>query len=281
MDMKGSTASDEPSRNGASTALRGTLPGLRPLGPLTSDALVLRSYPLRETSRIVVLLTRERGKVRGVIRGARSPKSRVGAALEPLSELRVSLHGRQGADLMTVGSCEMLSSTFAAGSRDPEAAMTLSYLADVIDAFSAEGEAEDAVYRLARSLAAALLAGVPPAVLARYGEAWILRLHGIYPSLSRCASCAGTLDQGELRYDERSHGFLCAKCGRASGPVLPVSARSALRWLFRQPPGDAGTLANSDLEAIESFHQKLITRHLEREVRSYRVLRDVARELHR
>lgn len=249
--------------------------------PITSDALVLRSYPLRETSSIVVFLTRERGKVRGVVRGARGPRGRMTAALEPLSEVRVALHGRQGAELFTVGSCEMLTSTFAAGSRDPEAAMTLSYLADLFDAFSPELEAEDTIYRLAKSLTSALLGEVPPATLARYGEAWILRLHGLYPSLTRCASCGGSLEGGELRYDERSHGFLCANCGRASGPVLGSSVRYALKAFFEQPPTAVGAVPAADVSEIEPFHQKLITRHLEREVRSYRVLRDVARELHR
>lgn len=251
------------------------------MAPLTSDALVLRSYPLRETSRIVVLLTRERGKVRGVVRGARGPKSRIGAGLEPLSEVRVSLYGRQGAELLTIGSWEMLRSTFVAGSRDPEAAMTLSYLAELVDAFSAEGETEETMYRLARTLTEALLGDVAPSILARYGEAWILKLHGIYPSLANCATCDGSLDQGELRYDERAHGFLCGNCGRASGPMIPASSRLALRQLFTQAPSQSGGIDAADVGTIECFHQKLITRHLEREVRSYRVLRDVARELHR
>ena len=36
--------------------------------PIASDALVLRTYKLGETSKVVVLLTRERGKVRAVRR---------------------------------------------------------------------------------------------------------------------------------------------------------------------------------------------------------------------
>ncbi len=251
------------------------------MAPLTSDALVLRSYPLREQSRIVVLLTREKGKVRGVVRGARGPRSQMGAALEPLSEVRVSIYGRQGAELVTLGGLELLKSTFAAGSRGPEAGMTLSYIADLVDAFSVEGETEDTVYRLARTLADALLGDTTPATLARYAEAWILKLHGIYPSLAHCATCSSALAGGELRYDERAHGFLCDNCGRASGPMLGLEARLGLRQLLTTAPAECGGIDVADLAAIEAFHQKLITRHLEREVRSYRVLRDVAREMHR
>ena len=74
--------------------------------PVISDALVLRTYKLGETSKVVVLLTRERGKLRAVAKGARGPRSRYQSALEPLSEVRASLHGRQGAELYRLGQCE-------------------------------------------------------------------------------------------------------------------------------------------------------------------------------
>ena len=50
---------------------------------LASDALVLRTYKLGETSKVVVLLTRERGKLRAVAKGARGSQ-------EPLPARRSS-----------------------------------------------------------------------------------------------------------------------------------------------------------------------------------------------
>jgi DNA repair protein RecO (recombination protein O) len=45
-----------------------------------TDALILRTYKLGEADRIVVFLTRDRGKKRGVASGARRPKSQIGRA---------------------------------------------------------------------------------------------------------------------------------------------------------------------------------------------------------
>jgi DNA repair protein RecO (recombination protein O) len=244
---------------------------------IASDALVLRTYDLGETSRLVVLLTRERGKVRAVAKGARGARSRYRSALEPLSEVRVSLHGRQGAELLRLGACELLRSAFQASGRDLEVALAFSYFAELLDAFAQEGEAEDAVYRLATSVVRAAEEGTHIVVLTRYLEAWLLRLHGVYPPLDRCAGCGGALGAGALRYHASAQGFVCEACGPASGPLLPAGSRAFLTDVFRRAPTALSGLSPADAGPLEAFHHDLIRRHLERDLRSYRVMSDVAR----
>jgi DNA repair protein RecO (recombination protein O) len=245
--------------------------------PISSDALVLRTYKLGETSKVVVLLTRERGKLRAVARGARGPRARYQSSLEPLSEVRVALYGRQGAELFRLGSCELLRSAWPAGSRGLEAALALGYFAELLDAFAQEGEAEDAVYRLALAVLAAVAGGTDTGVVARYLEAWLLKLHGIYPPLDRCAGCDGPLAEGERRYHRPTHGFVCEACGPASGPVVDPDDHGFLREAFARPP--AALTRRPSASALESFHRDLIRTHLERDLHSHRVLRDVAREM--
>jgi DNA repair protein RecO (recombination protein O) len=245
--------------------------------PITSDALVLRTYKLGETSKIVVLLTRERGKVRAVAKGARGARSRYQSALEPLSEVRAGLHGRQGAELLRLGACELIRSAFLVGGREPESRLALSYFAELLDAFSQEGEAEDAVYRLALAVLRAVEEGASTEALARYLEAWLLRLHGLYPALDRCASCGGRLAGPGLLYHRLSHGFVCPACEPASGPALSRGARSALERVFGGPPAGLTDAFGEAWGELERFHADLIGAHLERELRSRRVLREVAR----
>lgn len=245
---------------------------------IASEALVLRTYKFGETSKIVVLLTRDRGKVRAVAKGARGGKPRYGSALEPLSEVRVTLHGRQGADLVRLGQCELVRSAFPATGRDLDSALAMSYFAELLDAFAQEGEAEDAVYRLALAVLAVAGGGGEIAALTRYLEAWLLRLHGIYPSLDRCAGCDRGLPAGALPYQHAAHGFICPECGPASGPVLSGGVRDLLRKVFRTPPAEVTTMP-ADAVMLEAFHRELIREHLERDLRSHRVLRDVTREM--
>jgi DNA repair protein RecO (recombination protein O) len=244
---------------------------------LSSEALVLRTFALGETSLLVVFLTRERGKVRAVAKGARGPRPRYRSALLPLSEVRVSLHGRQGADLLRLGECELVRSAFAVGARGVEQGATLSYFAELLDAFAQEGEADDVLYRLARAVLAAAEDGKEVRVLSRYLEGWLLRLSGVYPPIDRCASCDAPLPGGPLAYHAPAHGFVCGACGPATGPVLPVSAREFLVDVFRRPPADVAERPRPDAEPLAPFHRDLIERHLERPLRSLRVIQEIAR----
>ncbi len=244
--------------------------------PIASDALVLKTSKLGETSKLVILLTRERGKVRAVAKGARGTRSRYQSALEPLSEVRVGLYGRQGTELFRLGQCDLVRSAFPAGGRGLETSLTLSYFAELLDAFAQEGEAEDAVYRLAIAVVRAAEEGRDIVALARYLEAWLLRLAGLYPQLDRCAACGNALPSGPLAYHHVTHGFVCASCGPASGPVLQKPVREFLREVFATAPS-AVTTPPEAARVLESFHQNLIRRHLERDLRSYRVMHDVAR----
>jgi DNA repair protein RecO (recombination protein O) len=249
--------------------------GLMP--PIASDALVLRSYKLGETSKIVVLLTRERGKVRAVAKGARGVRSRYQSALEPLSEVRATLYGRQGAELYRLGGCELIRSAYLAGSRGLEISLSFSYFAELLDAFCPEGEAEDAVYRLATAVIRAAEEGTPAGVLARYLEAWLLKLHGLYPPLDRCSACGAALPGSDRRYHLPAHGFICDRCGAATGPVLSQAALSFLLRLLKQGPG---TLEDRITPPeVDAFHQQLIERHLERDLASLRMLKDLTREV--
>jgi len=248
---------------------------------LTTEALVLRGYKLGETSKVVVFLTRERGKVRAVARGARGGRPRYQSALEPLSEVRVTLYGRQGAELLRLGQAELLHSAFRVGERGLDAALFLSSCAELLDAFSPEGEAEDRVYRLALAVLRAVEGGANPDLVRRYLEAWLLRLQGLYPPLEHCASCGRGLPPGRREYHRGAHGFVCPECEPASGPTLPGDACALLGRIFVESPEALGAdtaIAGPPVRVLEAFHQQLVSEHLERDLRSPRVVREANRE---
>src|SRR3954465_12294737 len=79
----------------------------------SADALILRTYKLGEADRIVVFLTRDRGKKRGVAKGARRQRSRFVGALEPMTEARVAYFEKERRELVGLNYAETVRSPLA------------------------------------------------------------------------------------------------------------------------------------------------------------------------
>src|SRR5579862_2858506 len=127
----------------------------RPMPLYSADALILRTYKLGEADRIVVFLTRDRGKKRGVAKGARRAKSRYTGALEALTRASVAYYERELRDLVRINYVETQQSPLAAVARGTNDAAALShaeYFAELIDEWAPEGHADERLYRLGASV---------------------------------------------------------------------------------------------------------------------------------
>lgn len=253
----------------------------------TSEALILRTYKLGEADRIVVFLTRDRGKKRGVAKGARRPRSRYMGALEPMTRAGVAYYEREQRELVRLNYVEPSRSPMWAasrsggpGSNDADSLGALGhvgYFAELIDEWAPDAHADERLYRLGSSMVDALAAGTPIERLARYFEYWLLRLQGVYPAITACAGCGGALLEGAVM-PPREHVFICRGCG-PSGSGTPVCAE-AMQFLKASatvaPEGlDALPLAAPSSRQLETAHRRLINLHLEKELKSARVLREM------
>ena len=245
----------------------------------TSDALILRTYKLAEADRIVVFLTRDRGKKRGVAKGARRAKSRFSGTLEALTRASVAYYERELRDLVRINYVEPQQSALAAVARGTQNASALGhaeYFAELIDEWAPEGHADERLYRLGASTIDALASGAETERLARYFEFWLLRLQGVYPQLTVCPECGGAFDGGAVMRPREQH-YVCRRCAAGDGTTVSVAA---LRFLRAAAAANPVTLADIPLEAapsreLEIAHRRLIQAHLEKELKSVRVLRQI------
>ena len=205
----------------------------------TSDALILRTYSLGESDRIVVFLTRDRGKKRGVAKNARQSRRRFGGALEPMTCGRVSYMERERRDLVALHYVEVTRSPLSA--IEGEAFGYVGYFAELIDEWAQEADPSEPVYRLGVSIVEALARGVPIEPIARYFEFWLLRLQGVY--------------EPDARLSVDAKAFLAA--ARTCTPIGLAEV----------------TVSRGVLRELEGAHRTLIAMHLEKELKSARVLR--------
>jgi DNA repair protein RecO len=209
----------------------------------TTDALILRSYTLGESDRIVVFLTRDRGKKRGVAKNARQSRRRFGGALETLTCGRVAYMERERRDLVRLDYVEPIRSPLSAV--DGTALGYVGYFAELLDEWSPEADPNEPLFRLGASMVEAMAVGVPIEPLARYFEYWLLRLQGVYET--------------DERISRDARAFLDA--ARTCSPF-------ALGGL---------TITPRALGEIETVHRALISMHLEKDLKSARVLRELRR----
>jgi DNA repair protein RecO (recombination protein O) len=208
-----------------------------------TEALVLRTYALGESDRVVVFLTRDRGKKRGVAKHARRSRRRFGGALEPMTAARVGYAERERRDLVQLSYVEPLRSPMAAAGGDT--LIYVEYFADLIDQWAPEADPNEPLFRLGVAVLEALVAGVPADPLARYFEHWLLRLQGVY--------------QPDPRASDEARAFLAAarRCTPLALGAIPASRQT--------------------LRELEAAHRAAIAQHLERDLRSAQVLRETTR----
>jgi DNA repair protein RecO (recombination protein O) len=209
----------------------------------TTDALILRTYTLGESDRIVVFLTRDRGKKRGVAKNARQSRKRFGGALEPLTYGRVEYFERERRELVSLRYVEAARSPLSAV--DGDALGYVGYFADLIDEWAPEADPNETLYRLGASMVDAMAAGVPIEPLARYFEYWLLRLQGVYEADAGLSGAA--------------RSFL-------------VTARAVSPFALGRVAVTTGVL-----HELEEAHRTLIAVHLEKDLKSARVLREMRR----
>ena len=239
----------------------------------TADALVLRTYKLGEADRIVVFLTSDRGKKRGVAKSARRPRSRFAGALEPLTHVRVAYFEKETRELVSLNYAEPVRSPMAGPG---EAVHYASYFAELIDEWAPADDPNETLYRLGASVVDAMAHGMSPELLARYFEYWVLRLQGVYPPHLACHQC------GE-RFTGRSSASAGASADRRdAGAWLSPDALWFLTLARQNGPRELAELmvAGPVLAELEALHRLLMARHLERELKSLRVLRELRRHGH-
>jgi DNA repair protein RecO (recombination protein O) len=252
------------------------------MGLHQTDAFILRTFPLAETHKICVLLTRSDGLIRGVAHGSRRLKSRFGASLEPFTEVHLTYFEKEGKELVRVSNCEIIRSHFWKASKTENAA-ALSYITELLCEFLPAHEPNEKLYRLVLALLEALEQSVDLDSLVRYFEVWLLKLSGFFPDLRNCASCNGAIEINAGVWLGNDGAPQCYKCSGGRGTAINIDLRSTLETLLRNGPKVFAEAERpvEHLSAIGELCYRLIRRVIEHDLRSYNLMNQVQAEMRR
>jgi DNA repair protein RecO (recombination protein O) len=264
-----------------------------------SEAIVLRTYPLREADLLVTLFTRAEGKVHGVARSAKKSKRRFGGALEPLTYVRAFYDVRERQELSRLDACEVLESPLATEVTYARA-VALAHVAELLDELLPDHEANDAIFRLTLSVLQALQQPNPqpsthpnnchsesrlqpgeesasvvdyPQNLSiwmpiTYFDLWLTRLVGFLPELTECIVCGRSLNGSRAYFHALADGLMCPDDKRLASSEISGESRSLAAQMFRAPVESfaATPWPKSQAADLRKFLIQILQRHLEKKL---------------
>ena len=226
--------------------------------------VVLRTYKLRESDRIVVFMTAGNGKVRAVAKGVRKTKSKFGARLEPMSHVRLLLYRGRELDIVSQAeSVEPLAPLLSSLDRASQAMAAI----EAVDQLSLEREPNPQLYRMTVGVLRTIAERPAPLnVPAFYWK--LLRNEGLEPQLDACVRCGETEPDAELvAFDLNEGGVQCRQC--RTGSAISPGALSIMRDIFGGRLNQALALEESPFtHEVGSLATKALEHHIERHLKT-------------
>jgi DNA repair protein RecO (recombination protein O) len=239
---------------------------------LTSEAIVLRTWPIQESDLIVSLFTRDYGKLRGVAKAALKSRKRFGGALEPATVARAWFAERPRQELIRLDQLEIVRSPLSSPV-DPARMGTLSFFVEVLDEALPEHDPQETVFRLVLAVLEQTTVEQTWMPLT-YFSLWITRLMGLLPDIAHCTACGEALIAGETSFNAHTDGLFCATHSNGSGSGLSADSWQLALRMLKAPASAfaAEPWTRRRAQDLRRFTLQILERHLERKLRTAEAL---------
>lgn len=183
----------------------------------TTNAINLKSYNLSENDKIVVMYSKEKGIIRGVAKGVKKIKSKLGGRMDMLIANRLLM--RQGRNLDTICQAESIN-TFRDTRNNLDKLFYSIYCSDVVNSFGIENDPNsEEIYELFYKTLEAISKSVKKTelliALIKF-QLKITHIAGYSLELETCACCGGKLIDDEIYFSPQNGGTICGQCKKHS-----------------------------------------------------------------
>lgn len=175
------------------------------------EGIVIRVKDLGEADRIVTILSRERGKVRGVAKGARRPRSRLSAPSQAFSHCKFLMFPRKSLDVVSQAEVK---EPFFGIHQDIERMAYATYVAELTDEMTEPDESNEPLFAVLLSTLHIINSGFDPEIAVRAFEMKLMDVLGFRPDLDACSVCGKPHRElrGAVAFLPRAGGIVCSAC---------------------------------------------------------------------
>ena len=189
-----------------------------------TEAIVLRSRHLGETSKILTLFTERFGKLGVVAKGARRPKSRFGASLDLFTHSSVVLFLKENRDLGLVTESTLVEGFYGLR-EDVRRLGQASAVVELVDRMVLRDEPSPELFDLLRGGFRALEKQARSTLLLSALMLKIVSLLGFRPQLHTCSRCSRPVD-GQLKgFNVSRGGVICRRCASVESAYAAISPK--------------------------------------------------------
>lgn len=178
----------------------------------TTEGIVLRNFPLGEADLLVTFYTLDFGLLKAFAKSPRKTRSRFGSSLEPLTCSRVSVMGKEGAQLPRLTQADILR-PFQGLRESVGCFLMLTEMSELLMSFMPEGEVNVEVYSLLRQVME-MMEEDCKRQLSLLFKIRFLSLKGYQPRLKGCARCG----KESQRFHMSQGSVMCGRCASKMPP---------------------------------------------------------------
>jgi DNA repair protein RecO (recombination protein O) len=258
---------------------------------LTSEAVILRTWPVHEADLVVSFFTRDYGRLKGIAKSAMKSRKRFGGALEPMTLARAWFAERPRQELVRLDQLEIVRSPLS-GPVDAVLLTALSFYAELLDEILPEHDPQDTVFRLIVSVLEYTTAVQPgnaplesagqsveplttgPWMPLTYFTLWMTRLMGLLPDLAHCIVCGEALHAAGVSFNSFADGFFCEVHRTTNATSLSADSWELAQRMLRAPVAAfaATPWPRRRAQDLRRFTLQTLERHLERKLRTAEAL---------
>ena len=240
------------------------------MGLVKTRAVVLKSQRWGEADRIVTFYTEILGKIRGIARGARRLKSRLGGALEPFGLIDLTIFEKSPETLVRISQVDIINS-FGKLREDLTAMSAAAQMVNMIKAITPDRDPHSTIFHTLIGGLQSLQDEGDPELCSLLFQVHVLGQTGFRPQTDHCAGCNSNIDVAHAQFSPGTGGLVCRSCReKIVERCFPMSPGSlAFIQQARRLPFPtvtrlraAGQIRREVEEVIDSYVQYVIGRPL-------------------
>lgn len=218
-----------------------------------TDAINLKSYNLNDADKIILMYSKEKGLLKGIAKGIKKPKSKLGARMDLLVANTLQL--LKGKSMDTILQAQTIDN-FKNSRTDIDKLMLSSYISELVVNFGEGSEnSSKEIYELLYNALTKIASSIEKkdALIATIKfQLKILLILGYCVELDTCLCCGERILNKEMYFSVNMGGVLCEECNEHLGAKLKMhyKIRDFLQAMLQF---DFNYVSEYDLKATEKI----------------------------